>query len=135
MAESYFEDYQDALSTLQEDGFAVTLIKKGSGGTDEYDNDGNPIPATQDVEFSGYGITTQFSAYYIANGIAKKGDCQLLFCPSEMTAEYIALYRSLEGGSGDQVYALVDGVEWRVNSGSQVKPTSTQVLAKLHLTK
>lgn len=135
MAESYFEDYQDALATLQEDGFAVTLIKKGSGGTDEYDDDGNLIPASPDVEFAGFGITTQFSAYYIANGIAKKGDCQLLFCPSNMTAEYIALYNSLEGDSGDQVYALVDGVEWRVNSGSQVKPTSTQVLAKLHLTK
>lgn len=135
MTQSYNDKYLSALEKMQNKGFAVTLIKKGSGGTDEYDNDGNLIPATPDVEFSGFGITTQFSAYYIANGIAKKGDCQLLFCPGEMTAEYIALYRSLEGDSGDQVYALVDGVEWRVNSGSQVKPTSTQVLAKLHLTK
>lgn len=135
MAESYLEDYQDALATLQEDGFAVTLIKKGTGGTDEYDNDGNLIPATPDVEFAGLGITKAFKAWYIAQGIAKKGDCELLFCPSEMTPEYIALYRSLEGDSGDQVYALVDGVEWRINSGSQVKPTSTQVLAKMHLSK
>ena len=135
MAESYNADYLDALATLKEDGFAVTLIKKGSGGTDEYDSNGDLIPASADVEFTGYGITKAFSAYYIANGIAKSGDCQLLFCPNEMSADYIALYESLSGAGDSMVYAIVDGVEWRVNSGSQVKPTSLQVLAKLHLTR
>lgn len=134
MAESYQADYEDALATLQEDGFAVTLIKKGSGG-DTYDDFGNLIPATADVEFEGYGITKSYSAYYLANAITKAGDCQLIFCPSDMSQDYIDLYQSLEGGSEDSVYAVVDGVEWRVIAASQVKPTSVQVLGYFQLRK
>ena len=135
MTQTYEQEYRETLATLKEDGFAVTLIKKGTGGDDEYDDNGDLIPFTPDELFDGYGITTQFKAFYIAQGIAKAGDCQLMFCPGEMTPEYIALHDSLSGDSNAKVFALVDGKEWRVKGGSELKITSTQIFTKLHLTR
>lgn len=130
--QTYLEDYQDALTTLKEDGFAVTLIKKGIAGNGELDDMGNPLPSEPDVNFDGFGITTNFSSWHMKEGIAQAGDVKLLFVPSEMKQEYIDFYAELRNG-GDRMYALVDGEEWRVVMGEEVKPTSTQIVAKLHL--
>lgn len=131
MTKTYFEDYQDALATLKEDGFAVTLIKKGlSGGG--YDENGDIQPSEPDVNYPGYGITTSFSSWHLKEGIAQAGDTKLIFAPESMGDEYIAFYNQLRNG-GDRMHALVDGEQWRVVMGEEVKPTSTQIVAKLHL--
>lgn len=131
MTQSYEQDYQDALATLKEDGFAVSLIKKGLPGGG-YDDRGNPQPSTPDVIYSGYGITTSFSSWHQKEGIAQAGDVKLIFAPEKMSAEYIEFYAELRNG-GDRMYALVNGEQWRVVMSEEVKPTSTQIIAKLHL--
>lgn len=136
MAETYFEDYEDALETLSEDGFAVNLIKKGTTGDPwEVDENGDPVGSTPDEIFPGFGITTRFSAYYRANGISRAGDAMLIFAPSEMSQDYIDFYATLSGDGSDKAFAEIDGEEWRVIGGEEVKPTSTQVIAKFHLRK
>lgn len=129
--QTYFEDYQDARETLKEDGFAVTLIKKGlQGGLP--DERGKIQPSTPDVEYPGYGITTGFNSWHLKEGIAQAGDVKLIFAPEVMSDEYITFYNQLRNG-GDRMYAEVNGELWRVVSGEEVKPTSTQIIAKLHL--
>lgn len=131
MAQSYEEDYADALETLREDGYPVTLIKKGEPGGG-YDDLGNPLPSTPDEEYSGHGITVGYSAFYIANDIAKAGDVRLLFVSNSLSPEYLAFYEGLEKG-GEQCFANVNGTEWRIVKSEQVKPTTTQIIAKIQL--
>lgn len=135
MAQTYDQERIEALATMQEDGFEVTLIKKGTGGSGELDGWGNPIPSTPDDEFVGFGIVTGFSAYYVAQGIAKAGDAKLIFCPLEYNQDYIDLCQTISGSSDAQIFAMVDGEQWRVIAMDEVKPTSVQVLAKFHLRK
>ena len=131
MTQTYFEDYQDARETLKEDGFAVKLIKKGllGGG---YDENGDIQLAEPDVNHPGYGITTSFSSWHLKEGIAQEGDVRLIFAPEVMSDEYITFYNQLRNG-GDRMYAEVNSELWRVVMGEEVKPTSTQIIAKLHL--
>lgn len=131
MTQTYLEDYQDALATLKEDGFAVTLFKKGLAGGG-YDENGDLQSSEPDANYAGYGITASFSSWHLKEGIAQAGDTKLIFAPESMSDEYIAFYNQLRNG-GDRMYALVDGEQWRVVMGEEVKPTSTQIIAKLHL--
>lgn len=131
MTQTYFEDYQGARETLKEDGFAVKLIKKGLAGGG-YDENGDIQAAEPDVNYNGYGITTGFNSWHLKEGIAQTGDVKLIFAPEVMSDEYITFYNQLRNG-GDRMYAEVDGELWRVVMGEEVKPTSTQIIAKLHL--
>lgn len=131
MTKTYEQDYQDALATLKEDGFAVSLVKKGLAGGG-YDEDGNIQPSEPDVEYPGYGVTVRFNSWHMKEGIAQTGDVKLIFAPETMSAEYIEFYNQLRNG-GDRMYAQILGELWRVVSGEEVKPTSTQIIAKLHL--
>lgn len=129
--QTYFEDYKEALATLKEDGFAVTLVKKGLPGGG-YDENGDIQAAEPDIDYNGYGVTTGFSSWHLKEGIAQAGDVRLIFAPEQMSDEYIAFYNQLRNG-GDRMYAEVGGELWRVVMGEEVKPTSTQIIAKLHL--
>lgn len=131
MTKTYFEDYQEALATLKEDGFAVSLIKKGLPGGG-YDENGDIQPAEPDIDFAGFGITTGFSSWHLKEGIAQAGDVRLIFAPEAMSAEYITFYNELRNG-GDRMYAQVNGELWRVVMGEEIKPTTMQIIAKLHL--
>ncbi|UYE90932.1 hypothetical protein [Vibrio phage vB_VaS_L1] len=131
MTQTYLDKYQKSLATLKRKGFAVKLIKKGLPGGG-YDENGDIQAAEPDIEYTGFGITTGFSSWHLKEGIAQAGDVKLIFAPEAMSAEYIAFYNQLRNG-GDRMYAEVDGELWRVVMGEEVKPTSTQIIAKLHL--
>lgn len=131
MSQSYFDKYQNSAAKLKEKGMPVLLIKKGTG-SDDLDDFGRPIPATPDVAYAGHGITTGFKSWHIKEGIAQAGDVRLIFAPEQMTAEYIEFYNEIRNG-GDRMYADVNGERWRVVMGEEIKPTSTQIIAKLHL--
>lgn len=129
--QTYLDKYQKSLATLKRKGMAVTLIKKGlSGGG--YDENGDIQQPEPDVNYGGYGITTGFSSWHMKEGIARAGDVRLIFAPEVMSTEYITFYNELRNG-GDSMYAEVNGELWRVVMGEEVKPTSTQIIAKLHL--
>jgi hypothetical protein len=129
MAESYYSDYLGALATLKEDGQPVAIFTESeSGGYDDLGNDLSIIGES----FNGYGITTGYSAYYIANDMAKAGDVKLIFTPSTMSDEYLAFFELVEKGTA-KAFATIDGVKWRLVSVSQVKPTSTQIIVKAQL--
>lgn len=131
MTQTYLDKYQKSLATLKRKGMAVKLIKKGlpGGGLDE---NGDIQAAEPQLNHPGYGITTGFSSWHLKEGIAQAGDVKLIFAPEVMSDEYIAFYNQLRNG-GDRMYAEVNGELWRVVMGEEVKPTSTQIIAKLHL--
>lgn len=131
MTQTYLDKYQKSLATLKRKGMAVKLIKKGLPGGG-YDENGDIQTAEPDIDYSGYGITTGFSSWHLKEGIAQAGDVRLIFAPETMSDEYITFYNQLRNG-GDRMYAEVDGELWRVVMGEEVKPTSTQIIAKLHL--
>lgn len=131
MTQTYLDKYQKSLATLKQKGFAVKLIKKGLPGGG-YDENGDIQAAEPDVDYFGFGITTGFSSWHLKEGIAQAGDVKLVFASEVMSNEYIAFYNQLRNG-GDRMYAEVDGELWRVVMGEEVKPTSTQIIAKLHL--
>lgn len=134
MTQTYEQDYLDALEAMKEDGTEVTLIKKGQSADPwEVDENGDPVIDTPDQFFTGYGIATNFNSYAIGQGIAKTGDAKLIFVANELSEDYLALYDSLSGSSDDEVFAVIGGYQWRVIGGSEVKPTETQILAKMHL--
>lgn len=129
--QTYLDKYRKSLATLKRKGMEVKLIKKGvSGGG--YDENGDIQPAEPDVDYAGFGITTGFKSWHLKEGIAQAGDVRLIFAPEYMSAEYIKFYNELRNG-GDRMYAEVNGELWRVVMGEEVKPTSTQIIAKLHL--
>lgn len=128
MTQSYYEDWQEALETLKEDGMAVTIFTDATTG---YDDLGNDL-STDAQSFGGYGITTGYSAYYQANGIVKAGDVQLIFTSESLSDEYKAFIESIEKGAA-QAFATVDGVKWRIVALSPVKPTTSQILVKFQL--
>lgn len=131
MTQTYLDKYQKSLATLKRKGTAAKLIKKGLPGGG-YDENGDIQTAEPDVEYPGYGITIGFSSWHQKEGIAQAGDVKLIFAPDAMSDEYITFYNQLRNG-GDRMYAEVDGELWRVVVGEEVKPTSTQIIAKLHL--
>lgn len=129
--QTYLDKYQNTVAKLKDKGMPVSLIKKGTEAGD-LDDRGRPIPATPDIVYAGHGITTGFKSWHIKEGIAQAGDVRLIFAPEQMSVEYIAFYKELRNG-GDRMYAEVNGERWRVVMGEEVKPTSTQIIAKLHL--
>lgn len=128
MSESYYSDYVDALATLKEDGMAITLFTEAETTLDDL---GNEIAVSAE-SFDGYGITTGYSSYYIANDFAKAGDVKLIYAPNSLSDEYLAFYESMRKGDA-KVFALIDGVKWRVVAQSEVKPTTSQIIVKAQL--
>ncbi len=127
--ESYFDEWREALQDIKADGMPVKLTLKGE---DERDQHGRPIGVGEDKIFLGHGLTVNFSAYHMANNLARSGDVRLIFVSETQSADYLAFVEKLNAGNA-QVKAEFAGQSWQVLSNRDKKPTTTQIVMELHL--